>query len=207
MINNELKVSETKYNNLCNIFLLVAYSMLTLFCSWKHEMWFDEAEAWAIVKYNDMTELFEVLKSEGHPILWYLIIKLAVFFNIKAEFMPFIGCMFSIATVILVLWKSPFNIRMKIIILFSSGMIYYNTVMSRVYCLIPLLLCLLAYIYPVRKERPLLYGIIVALLTNTHIFMFGLIASLGIYMIIDLITDWRANSANRNFFNHRIPVF
>ena len=89
------------------------------------------------------------------------------------------------------LWKAPFGVGMKAATLFSASFLYFNTVISRVYCLIPLLLGLLAWLYPARKRHPVWYGVLLALLANTHVCMSGLIGVLGIYMLIDLSKDWK----------------
>ena len=98
----------------------------------------------------------------------------------------------------LLLWKAPFRPLLKGIVLFSGSLIFYNSVMSRVYCLILLILVLLAIVYKDRNRRPVVYGLLIALLANTHLMMSGLVGILGIYMIIDLFKLWKTSSGKMN---------
>lgn len=173
-----------------NILLMILYSVITFFGALNHEMWFDETEAWVIARDNTLIELIDVLKSEGHPLLWYIIIKPFALLGLSCNIMPFISWFFNIITVFIILFKSPFNFILKISILFSSGFLYYNTIISRVYCLIPFLLCVIALVYPHRKNHYIFFGVLIALLINTHVCISGLVAMLGIYMLIDIFSDW-----------------
>ena len=45
-------------------FLLIPY----------HEIWRDEAQAWLIARDTPLKDLFSVLKHEGHPAGWFLLL-------------------------------------------------------------------------------------------------------------------------------------
>ncbi|MDE6746362.1 MAG: hypothetical protein K2J72_06950 [Oscillospiraceae bacterium] len=70
--------------------------------------------------------------------------------------------------------------------------------MSRVYCLINLLVVLTAWLYPKRRAHPILFGVLIALLANTHICISGFIGIMGIFMITDLLRSFRTNTAKQN---------
>ena len=81
--------------------------------------------------------------------------------------------MFLIASAIILLKKSPFNSFMKFLVLCSTPFIYYSYV-SRSYCLAVFATVLLAVFYKDREKKPILYGVLIFFLANTHAVMLGL---------------------------------
>lgn len=178
--------NETKTKNLIYVFVLLAYSALTLTGVLNHEIWHDEAQAWCVVRDNDIPGIINHLKFEGHPILWYLILYPLPRLGLSCISIGFISWAFSTITVGLLLFKLRLPTSVKLITMCSCGFLFYNSVTSRPYCLIALLLVLLSLTYSKRKEHPILFGTLVALLANTHICMSGLVGILGIQMIYEL---------------------
>lgn len=183
------------------IALFAVYGVLTLIGALRHEIWFDEAQAWVIARDNDIAGIISMLKYEGHPPLWHFVLYIFSHLGFGCQVMPLISWAFSVIAAGIILFKLPLGTPLKAAIVFSNGFLFYNSVMSRVYCLIPLLLCLIALVYPNRKKHPVLFGTLVALLANTHIFVCGIVGIIGIYMLIDLWGDWKKNSAKQNAFN------
>lgn len=180
------------------IFLI--YAILTLFGALRHELWFDEAQAWVIVRDNDFLGIMNALRYEGHPPLWYMILLPFARLGFSCEVLPLISWFFSVMTVLLILWKAPFGLGMKAAVIFSGGFLFFHSVNSRVYCLIPFLLCLIAILYPKRKKHPVLFGLLIGLLANTHVCFCGMVGIFGIYMLVELFRDWKNASAKENLF-------
>lgn len=178
------------------IFLL--YAVLTLIGALSHELWFDESQAWVIVRDNDLAGIFEALKSEGHPPLWYMILLPFARLGLSCEVLPLISWFFSVCTAGLILWRAPFGLGLKTAILFSGGFLFFHSVISRVYCLIPFLLTLIAIAYPSRKKHPILFGLLIGLLANTHVCFCGVVGIFGIYLLIELVCGWKSASAREN---------
>ncbi len=181
--------------------VLLLYAALTLSGLFLHENRMDETQAWCIVRDNDIIGIFDALRSEGHPPLWYMILYPVVKLNLPIISMALISWAFSFVSAALIMYKSPFGIIMKTIIVFSGGFIYHLSIVSRSYSLIILILCLIAIIYPDRKKHPLIFGLLVGLLAITHVIMCGLVGIIGIYMLIDLFKDWRKNKTVKNILN------
>ena len=194
-----LKNSVNK-NIWCGVIFAV-YAVITLIGALNHEIWYDEGQAWVIVRDNDFMGVINQLKYEGHPPLWYAILYVFAHTGFECTIIPVISWFFTAAAALLVMFKAPFNIGIRTIVIFSGGFLYFNSVISRVYCLINLILVLIAILYPKRKEHPILFGILVALLANTHLCVSGFIGILGIFMIIDLFKDFKGNTAKRNAGN------
>lgn len=185
-------------NFLISAGIFIVYAVLTLIGALNHELWFDEAQAWNIARDNDIRGIFEQLKFEGHPALWYLILHIFSSLGFSCTVIPLISWFFCTVTAALILWKAPFSCIVKAAVLFSGGFLFQLSVTSRVYCLIPFFMCLIAMLYPKRNEYPICFGILVALLANTHISICGMVGILGIYMIIDLIKGWKNYSVPQN---------
>ena len=178
--------------------MFVVYAVLTLIGALNHEVWFDEAQAWNIARDNDIPGIIAQMAHEGHPFLWFFILHLFAVMGFTVDIIPVISWFITSVTVALILWKAPFKPLMKGVIIFSGGFLFYWSVTSRPYCLAVLFLVLLAMAYPKRQERPVVFGLLVGLLANTHIMMCGLVGMLGIYMIIDLFKLWKSSSMKAN---------
>lgn len=101
----------------------------------------------------------------------------------------------------IILFCLPIKLYLQAALLLSSGMLYTNSVISRVYCVIYLLLAMIALLYPCRKKHPVLFGLTVALLANTHICMCGMVGIIGIFMLVDFLGDIKSVSLKQNVFN------
>ncbi len=179
--------------------IFAAYSALILLLVLNHEYWFDEAQAWNIARDNDIAGIFGMIKYEGHPPLWHLVLK--PWTMLPSAALGLVSWGISTLTAAVILFAIPIKGYLKVALLMSSGMLYVNTVISRVYVLIMLLLSLIAVIYPHRKKHPVTFGILTALLANTHICMCGLVGIIGIFMLIDFFKDAKNNKAAQNILN------
>lgn len=180
---------------------LAAYSFVVLILVFNHEYWFDEAQAWNIARDNDIAGIFKMMRYEGHPPLWHFILKIFISLGCSWRALGLISWGASTLTAAVILFALPAKPYLKAAMLLSGGMLYVNSVISRIYCVINLLVVLLAWIYPHRKKHPLLFGLIVALLADTHICMCGLVGIIGIFMLIDYFKDFGTNTAKQNVLN------
>lgn len=181
---------------LCCIIFAV-YAVITLIGAANHEMWFDEAQAWTLARDNDIAGIFRQLGYEGHPPLWYLILYIPSHAGLPCTVMPYISWFITAIAGAIVMFKAPFHIAARSAVLFSGGFLFINSVMTRVYCLVNLIAVLIAILYPKRKEHPVLYGFLIALMANTHICMSGFIGIIGIFMLIDLFKDFKSKSVKQ----------
>lgn len=154
-----------------------------------HESWRDEAQAWLIARDTTLVSLFQILKYEGHPALWYLILKPFAKLGFPYEGIKYISWFFVSCAIILFQRKAPFKWYFKAIVCLSPVFAYWFPVISRSYSLIVLLVFILAYLYRERKEKPILYGLCIALLVNTHILMAGFSGALLLIELIYIILD------------------
>ncbi len=163
-----------------NIFILILYSIFTLILILHHEIWADEAQAWLVARDLDIFGIINHVRTEGHPLLWYFSIMPMAKLSFSVLSMQIFNWAMVVAGVGIFLFKSPFNIYTKIAMILSSGILYWYPVMARSYGFIPILLFLTATIYEKRHERPFLYALLIILLSNTHVIMFGFCCALAL---------------------------
>ncbi len=173
--------------NKFNILVLVFYIFIVTFTSFHHEMWRDEARVWYLLKNYDLFALAKSIVMDGHPFLWYIILYPFYLLKFNAESMQFVSVFTCIAAAVFMLFKSPFNNFLKILFLFSAGMVYYIPVIARSYCLIPILIFLLAYLYPKRIQTPYKYLAVLILLSQTHSLVWGFCIIASCIFLVELI--------------------
>lgn len=143
-----------------------AYIIFNGILLWNHEPWRDEANVWLMARNLGPLQLLREIKYQGHPCLWYFLV------------MPFAKMGFSfrtigvLSTVIMAvaawfyLWRVQQWLIIKALVLFSPIFTYFYPTIARNYCLIALLLILLAVNYSERNTHPLRYGVLLGLLVQ-----------------------------------------
>lgn len=172
--------------------LLFLWAVIVLLAAFHHEIWYDEAVSFSIVKdsVNNPARFLQYLHEEGHPPLWYLLeYPFANIFFGGGDFgsIQVISFLFMCLAVYYFLFKSPFNLFTKILFIFSSGMTYLLPVIARNYSLIPLFLFILADLYPKRHTHPVFYALIISILSQIHSFMWGFCIICSVLFFIEII--------------------
>ena len=177
------------FTNKFNLVLLLIWLFVVIFISSYHELWRDETQAWCIVRDCSLIDIYNRIRLEGHPVLWYLILLPFAKTGISVISMQVI-CVFLVFTaVVYFLFKSPVNNFIKTAVVLSSGMIYFLPVIARNYSLIPVLLFILADLYNRRNKNPFQYSVILILLSNTHILMLGFCFILFLLFVFEQIKE------------------
>lgn len=162
----------TKDKVINNALLLIYVTIVSIMVVC-HESWFDEAQSWLIARDLSPLEIIYQMKYEGHPFLWHYILLPFAKLGFPYITKNIISALICIVSAVILIKKSPFNSFVKMIILFSTPFIYYAFV-ARSYCLVVLAIVLLAVFYKQREKRPVLYGVLICLLANTHVIMLGM---------------------------------
>jgi len=160
--------------------IFIVYSLINLILMLKHEPWRDEIHAWLMAKELSFFELVEASRFDGHPILWHLILMPFAKLNFPIITLNIISYIIILISAWLLLFKTKLSLFFKIIILFTIPFTYIYSAISRNYCLIVLLLILIALTYNKRHEKIILYSSLIALLVHTHSLVWGLVAGLTI---------------------------
>lgn len=189
-----------KRKNLIRFCILCAYCFAMFYLFYTHENWRDEAQAWLLARDLNLWELIQQMAYEGHLCLWHLLLKPLTMLNLPYFSMNILSMLFVASAAGWMLWKAPIPLPWQAAALFSSAMLFHLPVVSRSYCLIPAFLFFNATVYPSRHEKPLLYGLSIALLVQTHIFMLGLAGILSLFWLGEAIGCFRKSHDKSTFF-------
>jgi len=153
--------------------LFAAYAAVSFVLTLRHEPWADELQAWLIARDSTVREIFLAMRWEGHFVPWYLMLHVFAANSAPVLCMNLLSWAFMVAAGGFFIFRAPFSLPLKALVLCSAGMLFWYPVVARCYAPIPVLLFGLAACYPARLKRPLLYGALIACLTNTHAYFEG----------------------------------
>ncbi len=105
---------------------LAVLFVLQLALIWTHEPWLDEWQALQIALQSpDLSALMENLRYEGHPPLWYLMLRGAAIFVPPAMVLPVVQTVMAMAIQSLIQFKAPFT-RLERLLLGSSFFVLFD---------------------------------------------------------------------------------
>ncbi len=182
------------------------YCVLLLWCAISlallahHEPWRDEVRAWILAATLNPWQLLNAMQYDGHPILWHYWLKLFTVWRHPDALLlaSWLLCLMGSA---LWIFRAPFPPWFRWTFLFTAPMLYWFPVISRNYALFPPLLFAIAALHPRRWEHPWWYGMLVALLANTHLTIEGVVLSL---FLIDLHDIWEARRNGLREWHRRL---
>lgn len=155
------------------IFMIVTYVMVM-----KHELWFDEVQAWSLAKNLNVLELINQMKFEGHSAMWSLFLKIFIECGFSFVILNFISWFIGVLSALTICYKTNFNKFTKVLILFNVSLLYFSTVFARPYCIAYFMMTLLMVFYKERYNKPYLVGLILLILSNTHLLVMGFMLAL-----------------------------
>lgn len=170
----------------CVLFL---YVCINIFLMLNHEVWRDESQAWLLAKQLSWTQIPGLCASEGHPVLWFYLLKITIMLGLPFRYFGIISIFFMTLAAGLFLFRSGFKWFSKILVILSPVFFYYNPIICRNYSVVVFLVCALCSFWNDRHEKPLLYAGVAALLFQSHVLIFGLPIGCVLDMCIDLIRN------------------
>ena len=173
------------------IVVFLAYLSTVLFLFSRHENWMDEAQAWLLARELNFVQLVGQMKYEGHPCLWHLILMPFAKLGFPYRTMNLISIALVTIAAVLLLQKSPIPLTWQIPVLFGSAFLFYMPVVSRSYALIPPFMLLNALLYGKRHQRPYAYGLSIALLVQTHLFILPFAGVLSLFWLFEALSGFR----------------
>ena len=187
-LNSPVKVKVLKkWEIILYISVLVLYAAASIYLMFCHEAWRDEAQAWVLAKQLSWTQIPSLCPSEGHPCLWFYLIKISIVLGLPFKYFSIISITFMTLAAGLFLFRADFHWVSKILIILSPLFFYYNPVICRNYSVVMFLVCSLCALWKDRREKPLIYALLVALLFQSHVLIFGLAIGFTLDMGISLI--------------------
>ena len=145
---HSLKEKEKNSNNTILMGVFVGYLIFNGILLIRHELWRDEANVWLMARELSPLQLFREIKYQGHPCLWYLLVMPFAKMGFPFRIIGILSLSAMSVAAGLFLRKAPFGAFVKAVCVFSPIFTYFYADIARNYCLIALLLMLLAWNYP-----------------------------------------------------------
>ena len=166
----------------------VIYVVITFIRVLHHNTWFDESRAWLIAEYLNLFEIFDLMKSEGHTFVWYVLLMPFAKTHFAYPYsMLILNWLFCVSAVFLI-WKySPFNTFTKAVITFSSPFFILYALVARCYAIGIFLLFVLTALYRDKSKIPVIYSILILLTANTSVVAIGGAFAFAILLWLELI--------------------
>jgi hypothetical protein len=170
--------------------LFVSWLGVVLFLAWNHAVYRDEVRALSVALQGD--NVFTMLKSlhtEGHPAVWYLLLRGAHALVPKPEILEVVALIVAAAASLLLVLRSPFSLLVIALILFGRFAIFEDSVYARNYGTSMLLLFLIAMIYERHRDRGFLIGVLLFLLANCNVHSALLAGAFLLFWLVDIATN------------------
>lgn len=154
-----------------------------------HVFWRDEVRAFSLaLSGSNYVEMLRNVHGEGHPALWYLILRSSHDLFPYREVLPIAGLVIGIAAMALVVFFSPFRTIIVAAVIFSVYGAFDFVVMARNYGISALVMFALAATYQ-RVRNSLWFGFILAVLCNTNVPSCLLAAAFLLFRFVEILTD------------------
>ena len=164
----------------------------------RHEFWRDEVRALSLVRgAKSLPDLFALLKDEGHPALWYLLLHAGYVVTSSKLVLPILSLAVAMAAVAVLIFRSPLPLWLKALFVFGRMPLYECSVVARNYGISMLLLFTFAWLYRQHRRRSVWMGVVLACLANTNIHSLLLAGLLMAFWLWDEFGNRRTAFASR----------
>ena len=146
------------------------FAITTLYLTYQHTPWRDEAQAWLMARSLSVWGLFLEARHDGHPILWHLCLKAIQTAGIGYPGMMVLNWLFTTIAIGLLLYRSPLPLLAKLIVALSPIVLLHLSYNARNYAISAALAFLAATLYRTVEKKPVAFCVVLALLANTNVF-------------------------------------
>ena len=183
-----------KKDTILNVLIFILFAVLTFVVGIHHEPWADEAQAWLIARNCTIPEMIlNVLKYEGHPILWFAILRVLNFIHYPYKFFFIVPWIASCIGVYLLIFKSKMPSIIKYLFPFTYFIFYQSAVIGRNHSLFFPILMGIAVIYKDRLRHPYLYSLLLILTASISAYSFVIAFGLLCFFIFDIFKSKRCS--------------
>ena len=158
------------------VFIFCLYALVLGITMWFHEMWRDELQAWNIaISSARLTDLFHNIRYEGHPSLWFIILWFSSKISVAPETMQVINFLLSLTTAWLIVFRSPFTLFQKTLLVFSYYFLYEYAAISRNYMIGIMMVMLICSLWKNAGKNNIVLLLLLFLIcqTNTYGYIFS----------------------------------
>jgi hypothetical protein len=193
-----------------NVLLFLLFAFFLAFFEFRyHEFWKDEWQAWFIATDTSINTFWDLLPGEGHPMLWFLILRIAhgtasVFFSsVSPEVIiqvVHLSCVLATAWIFFRYFH--FHPALKVFIAPGYFFFFEYGIINRGYILVILLLFALVPCMEEPGKFRRIIPVILFLLTQTEIYGLFAAFAVGLYLMLRA----RSTDAKRNYLFRILPV-
>jgi hypothetical protein len=155
---------------------LFALSVTTIFLLYAgfinlhHEMWRDEMEAWLVSRDTPSPlAIFRSIRYEGHPAVWYLLLWPLTHLTRNPEAMQILNLFIMACAVFLISKVAPAPRWLRAAAVFGYFPLYEYGSIARNYAVGFLSIIAICAVFPYRRERPILIGVLLLISANTSL--------------------------------------
>ncbi len=149
--------------------LVAIWLVAVLALASRHAMWRDEVRALSLaLRGDDVVGMFDGLRGEGHPAIWYLLLRAAHGIAPTTLVLPIVAAVVGIGAVLLLVSASPFRWPFLAVVLFGQVCLYEYTVKARNYGISMLILFAAVIVYS-RLGAGFLTGALLFILANCNV--------------------------------------
>jgi hypothetical protein len=171
------------------IILFSIWLVLIVWLTSGHVFWRDEVRAFSLaLTGSNWLEMLRAVHGEGHPALWYLILRAGHDIFPYREVLPAAGLLIGIAAMAILTFWSPFRTIIIAAVLFSFYGGFEYVAMARNYGISALVMFALAAYYR-RIRNSLWFGLFLAVLCNTNVPSCILAAAFLLFSLVEMLTD------------------
>jgi hypothetical protein len=167
--------------------IFAVWVVLSLCVVTRHEIWRDEMRALTIATQSaEWQQLPADLKNEGHPIFWYILLKVVYGIWQNPVVLQVVSWIIGAITAALFLFYFRLPLLWKSLYLFSNILFYENTIMCRNYGIASLMIVL----FSLAHQRGYIYAslLCIAVLSQTNVV--GLIVGIVLFGYLVLHDFW-----------------
>jgi hypothetical protein len=164
-------------------------------------MWRDEIQAWNIVLNSiSFSDLFTNIQYEGHPSLWFILLWLFSKFTTSVLALQWVNGFISCAVCFYIVFRSPFKIHEKILIVSSYFILYEYAVISRNYMISVLIILMIANWWRNIQHNVIKIYLSLFFLFHTNAFAFLVAIAISFGLFIEVIYYQKNHSKWSNLF-------
>jgi hypothetical protein len=187
-------LSESTKNRILWI-LFAIWAILVIVGINNHEQWRDEGSDWLTVRHVSIAELFGTMIPQiGHPPMWYFLMYPLGNMGLPLVTVNIVSSIIMGIAMYFMLFKLKFPFYLKLALALSMFFVYEYPVVGRNYCLVVFFLMLVLWWYPQRFNRPIIYGLLVVGLYNTHSMVFPMAFAIMLLYFWELIEFRKLNA-------------
>jgi hypothetical protein len=160
---------------------MVIWFAIALFMTSRHVMWRDEVRALSLaIDGRDTGEMLIGLRGEGHPALWYLILRGAYSLYPHPQALAAVALLIGTTWMAILALRAPFRPLAIALVMFSGFGLYEYTIMARNYGIAALLLCVLAASYRRARGGTAILPLLLFLLCSSNVH--GILLAGGMFL-------------------------